>query len=79
MFWGPHYLWGQVLRWPLLLLGQGSLPSLPAHSPHSQLTEQRLGIIEIELYLLGSPPLVGASFGCPSLPMDQVEVGHNGD
>ena len=35
--------------------------------------------MEIKGYVLGSPLLVGASSGCPSLPMYQAEVGHNGD
>ena len=29
MFWGPHYLWVQVLGCQQPLLGQGLLPSLP--------------------------------------------------
>ena len=38
---GPHYLWGQVLGCQQPLLGQGLLPLLPTHSPHSQWTKQR--------------------------------------
>ena len=37
MFWGTHHLWGQVLGCPPPLLGEGSLPLLPAQSPCSQL------------------------------------------
>ena len=66
MFWGPFHLWGQFLGCPPLLLNQESLPLLPAFSPHSQLTEWRYGIMVIEGYVLGSPPLVGASFGMPT-------------
>ena len=66
MFWGPYHLWGQFLECPPLLLNQESLPSLPSFSPHSQLTEQKWGIMVIEGYVLGSPPLVGVSFGMPT-------------
>ena len=40
MFLGPYHLWGQFLGYPPLLLNQES-DSLPAHSPHSQLTDWR--------------------------------------
>ena len=57
----PHV--GNVLGCPSPLLGEGSLP---ARSPHSQCTEQRLVVTEIKGYVLGCPPPVAASFGVPT-------------
>ena len=94
MFWGPHYLWGQVLGCCQPLFSQGLLPLLPTHSPHSQWTNGGRGNGDRGV-CFGTPLPVGASFGvlttsvwprlaplAPnllfSLPMDPVEVAGNG-
>ena len=63
-FWGKNHQ--STTKVTLMSHQQGSLPSLPSHSPHSQSTEHTYGPMDIMVYILMSPLHVGASFSCPT-------------